>query len=291
VGALQTDEEAMKSLQKTNESTLQGAIALTKTNADYAATQAAIIVTVDELQAKKAALYPWETEKINEINAKISEQGAKYAENQDKFRAAMEEKFALMAIEKIAMSDGIAGFSDGEMQKATAVLSTMNVVTAAALSEQLAQEALTAAVADGTITVQQFGDILNSSMRDGVVTVDEVRAGIDALTDKTVTVNVNTVYTVTGEERVPGKNRAVGGPSMGRTIVGEAGPEVVDLPNGAFVHSNNASKSMMNNNQPAAPDNSAALMAALANNSYVLQGLPAAIERALRQTVVLHGIR
>jgi len=45
-----------------------------------------------------------------------------------------------------------------------------------------------------------------------------------------------------GGENVPGK--ALGGSAAGRTLVGERGPEIVDLPLGSYVHTNSESKAM-----------------------------------------------
>ena len=41
--------------------------------------------------------------------------------------------------------------------------------------------------------------------------------------------------------------RAMGGPANGLTLVGERGPEIVKLPPGSFVHSNDRSRQMMGN--------------------------------------------
>ena len=101
----------------------------------------------------------------------------------------------MMAIEKIAMQDGIEGFSEAEYERARAILETTDVATAAAFEQAQAQELLTTAVADGQVSVEQFGGILSQVMADGVVSVDEVKAAIEGLPDeKTITLNIATNY-------------------------------------------------------------------------------------------------
>jgi hypothetical protein len=193
--SLQKHEEVVKNVQAANQSLVDGAIEITKADRDHVASQDEIRAKIAEVQAEKESYYSWELEKIDESNQKLDELRAKYWENEDAFRAAMEERFTLMAIEKIAISDGVAGFSEAELQKAEALLTTMDVATAAAFEEQLAMEAITTAIADGQISVEQYGAIMNQVMSDGVVSVNEVSAAIDAVpTEKHVTITVSTNY-------------------------------------------------------------------------------------------------
>jgi hypothetical protein len=228
--SLQKHEEVVKNVQAANQSLVDGAIEITKADRDHVASQDEIRAKIVEVQAEKENYYSWELEKIDESNQKLDELRAKYWENEDAFRAAMEERFTLMAIEKIAISDGVAGFSEAELQKAEALLTTMDVATAAAFEEQLAMEAITTAVANGQISVEQYGTIMNQVMSDGVISVNEVSAAIDAVpTEKHVTITVSTNYsTALGELQQNPGFRAAGGPVAANTpyIVGERGPEL-----------------------------------------------------------------
>lgn len=181
--------------QKYNGTLIDGAIKLTEETEKYRDSQEDITARIAELQAEKLTYYSWETDKIQATQDKIDDLSAKYSENAEEFRAAMEEKFAMMAIEKIAMQDGIEGFSEAEYERARAILETTDVATAAAFEQAQAQELLTTAVADGQVSVEQFGGILSQVMADGVVSVDEVKAAIEGLPDeKTITLNIATNY-------------------------------------------------------------------------------------------------
>ena len=192
--ALEATDEALKAVSKANAESITGAIEIQKTNDDYVKSQNEIIKQIDELTAKKAAMYPWEIEKIAETQGKIDELSDKYRENADVFAENMEKKFAMMAIEKIAMSDGVAGYSEAEFLKAQAILATTDIATAAAFNQQQAQVMLTDAVAASKISVEEFGSILAQVSADGVISVDEVSAAIEAVpSQKTVTFNIVTV--------------------------------------------------------------------------------------------------
>lgn len=60
-------------------------------------------------------------------------------------------------------------------------------------------------------------------------------------------VEIRTEYTYSGQAAKPGqapKPRARGGPARGLTLVGEEGPEILDLPAGSYVHNNTDSMRM-----------------------------------------------
>lgn len=239
--AAKAAEEANKALQQSNASFISGAIENTKANEDYRQSQIDIVAQIDELKAKKEAMYPWEIDKIKETQEKIDELSTSYADNATAFVKAMETKAAMMAIDKIEMLDGIAGFSDSEYEKAKQILETTDIATAAAFEEQQAMQLVTDAVATGQISVQDFGTILDQVMADGVVSVDEVTRAINNVpSNKTVTITVNTVqqtgaaagnidYSLATQLHIPGGNRAGGGAiNAGHSyMVGERGPEMI----------------------------------------------------------------
>lgn len=183
----------LEEVGKANKAIIDGAISITKDREKYAEQQDEILEKIKETRAEGEKLYPWEAEKIDENKQKLEELGEQYFENQEKFREAMEEKWALMAVDKIEMSDGVAGFNEAEYQKASAILQNADVATAAAFEEQQAMTILSQAVADGRIPVEEWGTIFDKVMADGVVHVEEVQAEIDAVPKQnTVTFDIIT---------------------------------------------------------------------------------------------------
>lgn len=160
-------------------SLIQGAIDTTAANEEYRESQADIQAQIQELMAEKAELYPWERGQIEETQAKIDELSITYEENAAAYVKAMETKFAMMALEKIEMSDGLEGFTESEYEKARVLLETTDIATAAAFEQTQAMEVLTSALADGKITTQAYGAITKKVMQDGVVTLSEVAGVMD----------------------------------------------------------------------------------------------------------------
>lgn len=187
--------KALKELSAVNKEIIDGAIDITKSQKDFEEQQADITQAIADTRVEGEKLYPWEAEKIQENKDKLAELGDQYVENQEKFRAAQEERAAMMAIEAIEMSDGIAGFSDAERERARVILETTDIATAAAFEEQQAIMAMSQAVADGTLPVENWGSVFDSVMADGVVSVEEVQAAIDAVPKENT---VNFTITTTG---------------------------------------------------------------------------------------------
>lgn len=191
--AAQAAADALVELSKANQSLVDGAIEITQRNKDYQQSQDEIIQKIADTRAEGEKLYPWEAEKIAENQQKLDELGQAYFDNAADFRAAMEEKFALMAVEQIALSDGIAGFSEAEFEKAKKILETQDIATAAAFEEQQAMTMLADAVASGILPVENWGATMDSVMADSVVSVAEVQAAIDAVPKQnTVTFDIVT---------------------------------------------------------------------------------------------------
>ena len=191
--AAQAAADALVELSKANQSLVDGAIEITQRNKDYQQSQDDIIKKIADTRAEGEKLYPWEAEKIEENKQKLEELGQAYFDNVADFRAAMEEKAALMAVEQIALSDGIAGFSDAEFEKAKKILETQDIATAAAFEEQQAMTMLADAVASGILPVENWGATMDSVMADSVVSVAEVQAAIDAVPKQnTVTFDIVT---------------------------------------------------------------------------------------------------
>ena len=172
--------KAAKAVAEANAQMIQGAIDATQASEDYRASQADIQQQIQELTEEKANMYPWERDQIAETQAKIDELNVTYEENAEAYVKAMETKFAMMALEKIEMADGLAGFSETEYEKARVLLETTDVATAAAFEQTQAMETLTSALASGKITTQQYGAITKKVMEDGVVTLSEVQGAMDS---------------------------------------------------------------------------------------------------------------
>jgi hypothetical protein len=193
IPTLEELNQAMEDLQEANANLIDGAIEITNRNKDYQQSQEDILAQISELTTEKENMYSWEVDKIQETQDKIDELSEQYAQNAEDFRAAMEEKFSLMAVEQIALSDGIEGFSQAEYEKARLILETQDIATAAAFEEQQAMTMLAEAVANGTLPVEQWGATLDSVMADGVVSVAEVQAAIEAVPKQnTVTFDIVT---------------------------------------------------------------------------------------------------
>jgi hypothetical protein len=143
--------EANKELQDSNRQTIDGILGLTSANQELVSAQTEIQNQQAEIMAEKAALYPWETKKIEDLQDKYDELGNKYEENAAKHKAATEKILLDMTLEAIAMSDGIAGYSEAEAEKAIAVASAAGAAEEAAIREQIAMEAIAQAIADGPI--------------------------------------------------------------------------------------------------------------------------------------------
>lgn len=193
--ATKAAEKALKELSAANKELIDGAIEITKSQKDYQEQQDEVIKKIQETRAEGEKLYPWENEKILENQQALEDLGNQYFENQEKFKAAQEERAAMMAVEAIEMSDGIAGFSDAERERARVILETTDIATAAAFEEQQAIMAMSQAVADGTLPVESWGSVFNTVMADGKSSVEEVQAAIEAVPKENT---VNFTITTTG---------------------------------------------------------------------------------------------
>lgn len=142
---------SMEDLQKANANIISDAIKLTDSQKDFQKGQAATTAKIAEYQAKLEELFPWETEKRQEILGQIGELEQKYADDAAAFEEASRRKIAMMVIEKIAMQDGMAGFSEIEQAKAFKYLETLGVAESAAARRVIAEEAVAQAMADGIL--------------------------------------------------------------------------------------------------------------------------------------------
>lgn len=156
IPSLEELEKIEADFQKRRGDLIDLTIDLTDSSRDYAKTQADITQEVADHKAALQELMPWETEKRDEIMAKIDELNGKYSENAAEFEEATNRKLAMMTIEKIAMLDGVAGYSEAEAEKANAVLNTLGIVEDSALRQVIAFDTVSSAIANGTLKAKDL---------------------------------------------------------------------------------------------------------------------------------------
>ena len=168
-------EDAVTTLNSSYDDLLKNAMSLTSADQDYAKSQQDIKDQQAELMTEKAGLYAWETEKINDVQGKIDDLSAKYDENATEHEKRTQRVLLDMSLEKIAMSDGEAGFSEAEYNKALVLAEIAGVVEAVAIREVVAM------------------DVVSISIANGIIQVDQFKQMFDLLTSKEITLTVNQV--------------------------------------------------------------------------------------------------
>lgn len=179
---------------------LSGAMKNTSDMEAFGEKQADTLEKLADLQAEKQELknQGWweESEKVQDVIAKIDELKGKYAEDAAAYAEAQKEKFAMNAIAAVEMEDGLAGFNEAEYEKARVVAETTGLISESGLEQQYAMQLMTDALLSGAIpSAEQYGAVLNQVMADGVVSVGEVKGAIEGLpNEKTITLNIQTNY-------------------------------------------------------------------------------------------------
>lgn len=160
IPSLEELEKIEKEVQQGRANLIDLSIELTDSQEKFDKKQRETLGTIAEYEAELATLFPWELEKRNELLEKIEEQKQKYADDATSFEEASNRKIAMMTIEKIAMLDGVAGYSAAEAAKAQAVLDTLGVVEDSAARQALAFDLISSALADGTIRAHEMDQAL-----------------------------------------------------------------------------------------------------------------------------------
>jgi hypothetical protein len=108
------------------------------------------------------------------------------------------------------------------------------------------------------------------------------QANLQAIIDKMNQIRDKTVH-VNAIGGVNVNGAAVGGTRSGVTLVGEEGPELVDLPNGSFVHTNSETRDILNNSGPATsgPANGAPVLPSITVNVNGALGSPDELSKAM----------
>jgi len=157
-------EEELKNLSAANADIIRDSIELTTANKNYQESQAEILAQVAELTAQKQTLLSqgwWaESDAVKDVQGKIDELNSDYEENAAAFEEASVRKLTMMSLEKIAMLDGVAGYSDAEAAKAQALLTTAGVAEESALRQAIAFDQASTAIANGTVKAQELDALL-----------------------------------------------------------------------------------------------------------------------------------
>lgn len=158
---------ALKELSSVNAKLISDAISIQEANDKYSESQNEILATIEELQAKKLAMNASEKDAIAEINSQIEEQKEAYAAGAAAFGEAQGEKLVMMALEKIALQDGVAGYSDAEAAKAKLLLDTAGIAEESAFRQALAFETAANALANGTEKAEELHELLRMMSEHG----------------------------------------------------------------------------------------------------------------------------
>jgi len=279
--SLEAQQAELEAVSKANKALIDGAIGLTRENEKYEETQQGVMDKIADLRAEGEKLYPWEHEKIEENRKALEELGKQYFKNRDDFVQASKERIAMMSIEKIALMDGVEGYSQAEYELSRSILERTDIATAAAFEQQQAMDVLSGAVATSQISVEQFGEILDQTMADGVLSVDEVTAAINRIpTAKTVAISIQTIggdpaFMQQSPSGQITQRRAGGGSvSAGKPyFVGEQGMELFVPNQSGNIVPNNA---LQNNNE----DVIAAIMATRLDERKLARSIVGALARA-----------
>lgn len=152
---------SLEELSSHNADLINDAISIQASQDEYNETQDETLAKIAELQAEKEAMYGGEEDDIAAVDEKIRDLQGAYDESAAAFVEAQQTKLTMMALEKIALSDGVAGYSEAEAEKAKAILATAGIAEEAAIREAIAFDEATTAIANGLTTAQEFADLLD----------------------------------------------------------------------------------------------------------------------------------
>lgn len=157
-------EKSEKDYQMDLKNRLDQIIGLTDSTKNFVEKQNGIKEKQDEIKEKINGLIAngWNplSEKVQDLQKEYDDLTQKYDDNAAAHEEATKRKLLDMALEKIAMLDGVKGFSDGEYEKALAVAKTMGAAEEASVREQMAFDQVTTAIANGTARAEDMNKIL-----------------------------------------------------------------------------------------------------------------------------------
>lgn len=153
-------EEMNKALQKSNADLIAGAREIMKSDSDFAKKQEELqqknVDILEQRFALTSAGWSTESEKVKELDAALEENNNAILENSAIHAEASRQKLLDMSLEAIALSDGIAGFSAAEAERAQVLLQTADAGAAAAFKEQQAFVTASQAIAAGTLDAKEL---------------------------------------------------------------------------------------------------------------------------------------
>lgn len=229
-------QAALEELEKTNAANIDAMINLTDISRDFSTSQGDIKEQQGEIKAEidKLIAQGWWplSDKVKGLQEDYDKLGEKYTENAAAHQARLVSILTDMTLEKIAMQDGVAGFSDAEAAKALAVAQTTGLVDSEAIKQQVAFDQVSTAIANGTVKVEDFKKLLEE-MTQHEWTID---VALNMLQRGYAGYGYGLSY-ATGDLQHQNQ-RAAGGPVFSWTpyVVGERGPELfVPGTNGTIV--------------------------------------------------------
>jgi len=203
--ALENATDSMQDFTMSFDDQLKTATQLTGLSQDYAKSQEEVTAKIaekeKELQELKAQGWWDESEKVKAVQSDIEELNGKYEENATAYEERTNRILLSMTLEKIAMMDGEAGFSEAEYAKALAVSETLGAVEAASLRETMAMDAVSTAVAEGTLKAQ------------------DMKKAMDLLESKTITLTVNQVTNMISADNMAAQQDYRAGHATGGTFM------------------------------------------------------------------------
>jgi len=153
---------SLEEVSARNADLINDAISIQSSQDKYNESQQETLDKIAALQEEKAGMYAWEREDIAAVDEKIKELQGAYADASAEFVAAQQTKLAMMALEKVALSDGVAGYSEAEAEKAMAILATADIAEEAAIRQAIAFDTVSGSIANSANAAQDLERILKA---------------------------------------------------------------------------------------------------------------------------------
>lgn len=172
-----------------------------------------------------------------DYNQKLEEAKEKYGETSEevsKLQTKHAEAMAQMQFDLLMTTLKADGLTQAEYEIGIAAGVSMGIFTEETADGAIAMQRLTDMVATGKITVDEYGDILQATMKDGIITTNELNAAIRNLpTERQIAIRINTYGNLGAVgDLIPAGARATGGAVMGGKMyeVNERGaPELLGM--------------------------------------------------------------
>lgn len=153
---------SLEEVSARNADLINDAISIQASQDKYNESQQETLDKIAALQEEKANMHAWEREDIAKIDEKIKDLQDAYSDASNEFVKAQQTKLTMMALEKIALSDGVAGYSEAEAEKAMAILETADIAEASAIREAIAFDTASTAIANSKNAAEDLKRILEA---------------------------------------------------------------------------------------------------------------------------------